>query len=671
MRHGSTIHVPRRGLGRSWLYGLACALTLLSAPAMPQGAPSEPLVMPGKTRLYERVLMRRTVARLDSPGGIQIGETAQAVDPFYVYARIEEAADPWLQLGPGTDGSDLFWVRGANTVPWLQNIVLTFTQRGDPERALIMETLDDLYDVVESETPARDATSLLRAAEAREAALRAGGSGPPAPGVVALGPRAGIDRHEQFYVMPILQVEDTILGNHGWVKLLEVAVAKNRASETKPQPVQPGPVVEDYRAGVVFVVDTTRSMGPYIERTRAAVARVVERIAESKLSDRISFGLVGFRDSLEGRPDVDYVARSYVDLADDAGGRAVVAALLDMKEAQASTHSFIEDSFAGVKWATDQLSWGGLDKRFIVLITDAGPRLGGDARSATGLQPSTLAHHIAESADAVLIVFHLKTEEGRDDHATAEMAYRQLATQHNIGPLYLAVQDGDELAFQRVAELTADVIVGQLDAELRGFADPEPPTDLDATTRAFVGRILEAGRAMRLDYLGEKTGERAPDLFLGWLADRDLVRPSVQPVEIRLLLTKRQLSDLEQALGLIIERGEANQVNPEDFFRSLLAASADMARRPEAVAEGAVTLAEAVAVSEYLEGLPYASHIMTMTEDDWVRLSASEQQEILDLLYSKRRRYKTIHDTPAHWTELHSGDAPADHVYRMLLDELP
>ena len=61
----------------------------------------------------------------------------------------------------------------------------------------------------------------------------------------------------------------------------------------------PGPVV----------VDTTISMQPYIERTREAIARVVRRIGDTAVRDNFRFGMVVFRDSIEGRPALEYTSR--------------------------------------------------------------------------------------------------------------------------------------------------------------------------------------------------------------------------------------------------------------------------------------------------------------------------------------------------------------------------
>ena len=53
-----------------------------------------------------------------------------------------------------------------------------------------------------------------------------------------------------------------------------------------------------FRTGIVFVMDATQSMRPYIERTRAVTRRVYEAIAGAGLRGQVSFGLTAFRDHL-------------------------------------------------------------------------------------------------------------------------------------------------------------------------------------------------------------------------------------------------------------------------------------------------------------------------------------------------------------------------------------
>lgn len=72
-------------------------------------------------------------------------------------------------------------------------------------------------------------------------------------------------------------------------------------TETDPETEDDTPAsqLREFNAGVVFVIDSTISMGPYIERTREAVSKILDRIEAANLEEQVKFGLVSYRDSVE------------------------------------------------------------------------------------------------------------------------------------------------------------------------------------------------------------------------------------------------------------------------------------------------------------------------------------------------------------------------------------
>ena len=94
-------------------------------------------------------------------------------------------------------------------------------------------------------------------------------------------------------------------------------------------------------------------------------------------------------------------------------------------------------------------------------------------------------------------------------------------------------------------------------------------------------------------------------------------------------------------------------IAPNDFFRQLRSAAATMARRPEAVARSdARRLADLGLIGEYLDGLPYRSRIMELTEDDWLSWSFGQQRQFLDDLDAKVTLYQQIYDNTDLWIAL-------------------
>src|SRR5690606_11169725 len=203
----------------------------------------------------------------------------------------------------------------------------------------------------------------------RERAISGDVAGTP---VAAIQPEGFIDIRRNFYLVPILSHEDVLAGDYP-ARLLQVASVPLRY-----------PAGQDpYRAGIVFVVDTTISMQPYIERTRDIMREVYGQIEAAGLSDRVGYGLVGFRASTEAVPGLEYVSRLFADLT--GSGEQFLSQVGAVRAATVSSQGFNEDAYSGLRQAIDEIDWSGYFARYVILITDAGPRLGGDPLSGTGL----------------------------------------------------------------------------------------------------------------------------------------------------------------------------------------------------------------------------------------------------------------------------------------------
>jgi len=624
-----------------------------------------PLLMEGKEQLYQRVLVRDRTPSRNAPDG-ELGEEIPPLRALFVYSRNED----WVQVGLDEKGTELFWLPKTAVVDWKQNIVATFDGSSEVGRVLFFNDLDSLYEVVESEDPSVPDRTLRAEAETAE------NGGDVSETIIALGPRETIDQRQNLYVMPILGSEEAILENGANINLLKVAVA--RVNRQGPQPdinaphSAPSEIRKVFKAGVVFVVDTTISMEPYIRGTRDALEAILQSVEGSSASDAISFGLIGYRDNLSGAPSLGYDVKTFVDLDEGSSSAAFLSGIAQMSEADTTSRNFREDSFKGVEYAISAMNWEGYNARFIVLVTDAGPRVATDPLSATGLSAEGLNSIVKERLGAAIAVMHLRTDRGAKDHESAELAYRALTKQANQSALYFPVKDGNPNIYRKEAQRLAGLIVGQVvsfreGAEPKDFAENQPNSDV------LENAIGAAGRTMQLAFLGRTRGVEAPDVFEAYIGDRDFKRTGLKPLSIRLLLNKAQLSDLTEALSIIAERGEASVINPNEFFAQVLGAAADMSRRPNNVAGRAdATIADAVAIPEYLEGLPYKSRIMNITESDYVRLTISEQQGLMNELFEKIERYKRYNQATDQWVDyLNTGGSAESLLYPMKLDDLP
>ncbi|MCZ8279185.1 MAG: VWA domain-containing protein [Acetobacteraceae bacterium] len=637
--------------------GLFCIAPVVEASA--QQAARQPLLMEGRSALFQRVILRPGARLAERPDANAPAQPTPGFGVFYVYARQGSGADAWLEIGAAQDGRTQGWVRAERTIDWKQTMVLAFNNPAGRERAMFFreaETARALW--LNTRGGAAEATRL------REAA-RANTEGP----VIALEPENFIDITRQFYLLPIISAQRVENEAAQEARLLEVISAPAQAAP--PPPADPD-ALSNYRGAVVFVVDTTISMGPYIERTREALKRVVDRIRDTAVRDNFRFGMVAFRDHMGGNPRLEYVTRmvSLPDLAEASD--AILPRLSQLAEARESNEGFDEDSLAGIKLALDEVPWQQYGGRFVILITDAGARDAKDPRGQTQMGPEEMRQLAQSEAKQVAIyAIHLKTPEGRNNHARAERQYRELTRFGAAGELYYPINEGNLNQFGQTVDALTDALLAQVAAAVgRPIAGIRAPQS--AAERRLSEQAEIVGTAMRLSYLGRERQQTAPDVVRSFVLDQELnpadPRPERRPLDVRVLLTRNQLSDLATTLRNIIQAQAAARLSPESFFERVRAAAAATARDPRRMAEFQRL---GGAFGEFLQDLPYQSQIMEFTQEEWNSMGAGRRTEIVNALEAKLRLFEEFNRQPSLWVSFDGGRNPGEAMYPVPLDALP
>ena len=658
----------RRGVVPGALF-VAAAVLVTAASAEPR----EPLLIPGKKTLYERVLTRpgaKLLAEASAAAAVR-GEVAP-LSLFYVYARKPETGTAeWVEVGRGVDGQVDGWIDASRTIVWRHMLGVNFTNPANRSRVLFFAEREPLASVVRSPDPGTAARALLASAEK--------GGEDTSSRVIAIEPAEHIDIRKRFYLLPIVDAETATSGSGFDVRLLEVASATADSEPTRSAAagklIRERVDVRDLRAGLVFVVDASKSMGPYIERTRQAIEKIYDVIAMSSWKKQFSFGLVGFRDSTKNRPGLEYVSRVIAPLTDAGDPTSFLDRIKTFSPTNVSSENFFEDSFSGLKTAIEDIDWSPYQGRFVVLVTDAGSRSASDPQSGTKMDGDQI-RSLAEKKGISIYALHLLTPEGKGDHARAKKQYRAVTAKPTLGrALYYPIESGSVEVFGTQVDSLARSIVDNLgksaSGEIVSAQDAAASADGDRARRQLMEDTGKVFREMQLAFLGSKAGTRAPDLIQAWAADRDLGNPAVRALDVRVLLTKSQLSDLQQALEAILESGEATRISPKDFFDRIQEATLRAGRGTGIPSRADASLAESGLVGEYLEGLPYRSKVMQLTADDWLSWSYAEQREFLDEIRSKLQAYREFHDDTDLWIDLGQRGSAGDWVYPVPLDDMP
>lgn len=653
---------------------LAACLCLGSGWAL---AADKPLLQDGKKTLFQRVLTTPG-CHLSTAAGGPAGTAQPAFSRFYVYERASAGAAQWLKVGPDSFGKTSGWLPADCTVDWKMQLTLAFTNPANRDRLMFFKERETLEGILDAPDPV-----------SRVAPLRAKlKQNTTAPGVLAQEPEYFIDMQKQFYLLPVLSGEEVMTEAGFRTRILNVAsvskadAASRQAGQTgaTPSPAQSqtggdaASQLKEFSAAVVFVIDSTISMDPYIERTREAIAKVYAQIAKENLDRQVKFGLVAFRSSTNAVPGLEYVTKMYADPNTVKDGADFLSKAADLKQAKVSSKSFAEDSYAGVMQAIDQVDWSPFGARYVVLITDAGALDGDDKLSKTGLNAEQVRIE-ASNPGVAIYTLHLKTAAGVKDHAKAQAQYEALSTYSGTNTsLYYPVDAGDINAFGGKVDALANAITGQVKAAYMG--DDAVGSALNAKAAPAEQKMLAdaalIGHAMRLAYLGDKTGTQAPPVFQAWIADRDPIKQNVPTTDVRVLLTKSQLSDLSDVLKKILDAANEGLISPSEMFERLRSVAATMGTDPNQLKQnGTAKLSELGVMGEYLDELPYHSEVLNLDEDTWKSWDGLAQEKFIRTLATKLRHYQVYNADVDRWVSLAKGSDARDNVYPVPLEMMP
>ncbi|WP_296823424.1 hypothetical protein [Sulfurovum sp.] len=635
-----------------------------------------------------------------------------ALQPFYVYTRPtaedRELEAGWYEVGSNSQGKVLGWMQSKDVFEWKQTMCLAYTHPEGRKPVLMFDsksTLNKLIKLPEEER-IKDVDGIFTAINEHNISQNFP--------VKSVEPKRAIDIQKEFYLLPILDFEAVDFGNREArvVKLTAVTNARAGARDESDirksedylvDAVTPSTVItkkklKKLNIDIVWVFDTTVSMRPFIKDTLDVVREVSVRMADNHPDNiKLNFGIWGYRDSVEDIPRIGYTTKNYT--PELIGIKDFTKVLEKVKVTPVDSVDYPEDMFSGISDAMEKTAWSPNAMKLIILVGDAPSHKVGHKWNLSGQNEETL-RSIADDNKIYIAAFHLQNPKAEKFRELAETQYRTLATNPGSkegNSAFEEVSTTNKEAFKKSANDLTDAFVKNFQELLhvtekektetkptpqRGgelaFSNDNELVDIDKIipkdNNASVSRTTNMAnrmfRAAMVEWIGSQTGAEAPRDVVAWAIDKDLEDSEIPSMEVRVLLNKRQLDSLATVLQSIIRAGFTGQIAGEDFFTSLQAATATIARDPNMVKQ-AKRMADTGLIPEFLEGLPYQSQLMAITNELWSSWSADEQNEFINTLDAKVEAYKKIHNTPEGWIALNKGDDLDEYVYPISLDLLP
>ena len=599
--------------------------------------------------------------------GAVVMANVPAFKPLFVFDRqgldLSRPEEPlgWYQVGRTRTAAD-GWMQAKDVLEWRQALLVSYTHPGNElegrSPVLMFRDRSALEAIVDDMDMAGKAKTLYEGVAA--------GNIPDT--VVSMEPKRFVDITKQFYVLPILQWSQTQIGGDD-VRLLQVAAAvpgvrgadtignADYLEQAQVGRDSGGAVMSDIKTDVVFVIDTSRSMQPFIDMTREAVSRMSKQFS-AETADRFRFGLVVYRDSLEVAPQLEYVTRN---LTPDLVSADQLVGLLEKDGGATAVGSvdYAEEAFAGVDAALHS-KWREGALRFVILLGDASSHPKGHKQNTTGKDETDLRREY-DDAQVHLFAIHLQDPRAKEDHPRALAQFSHLARVRGDESSSAikevnAFEEGEYLA---LAEHLTGRISTLLNQTMGGQA---------AVAAAPLAEFDKLWEAALIEYVGKDANP--PKDIVAWAVDRDLINPADKALDVRVLVTREQLSSLAQTLDQVVQAVMRAEVTQGQFFEALQGVAGQAMKHPEDLG-GAVRLADTGLLPAFIQSLPYKSDILSLTDDMFASMTAEQRSQLEWSILAKLDQYRTINEQVDAWFRVNDTDSDQDMVYPLHLDYLP
>ena len=625
-----------------------------------QAAPTIDSTLPAK-------LINRPASSLYSDASEGSTKVKENMQGFMVYYIVDQAPG-WYRVASSSGGSAVGWLKDSEAILWQHNLAVRFAHeaRGDRLQVPFFDGSQELE-------------SVLRMGESERLAINRSAAGDPdrkkaiEAGVIAVQPPL-VSRNE-FYVLPIVQHQKVSAGQFPGIRrpatILRVAAMKQQGAA--PSAPQASPAGRLPAIDLVFVMDLTSSMDPYVQATLEAMRNLSSKLESEGLADSFRFGLWGYKDK---KPDEDFGAGKVTkNFTQSLQGRdEFIRTLQKVRVSRSGAGDWPEATFYGVNDAIKDTAWTPNAMKVIILVGDASSHPLSDQQKNPDHLSEETVRTLATDKRCYIMPIYIKADSpaARVDADKARPQFMALGRNPNVGgsgAMAVIERGGSSTRFKENLDAAFGNLVndmrlaanGEISQRTAGSSPQNPSNMADLAQPIFRGAYL--------DWLATQTSEGetiAPELQ-GWAFDKDLVNTDTQALDVVFLITRSQLDTLKKSLDRIIDAGVRSQVRGTDFFASIQNIVGQAAVNPSQLSSPA----NSDSIKGFLKGLPYDSEVLSLTADGWRQMTPQDRDALLDRCVSQIAYYETVNADTTLWRPLNEGDDPTAYVAALPLDRLP
>ncbi len=554
------------------------------------------------------------------------------------------------------------------TVQWRNAMSLAYTNPGASERrrVLMFDQWDAIDRFIEGATKGE-----IDVGKTYDGVL-AGKDIPP--GVRAIEPERWVDVDRRVYLLPVLQSEDLsqYYPEDDFRALQIAALSKKPASGASgPCDLQSDDAEDCVRAqgggevdaiDIVWVIDMTLSMQPYIDAVAEAIFNASIAMREQIGADeKIRFGLVGFRDDVEGAPWLEFVTRNFTPELLSTSEFEALMKEGRIKAADKSTGDFPEEVFPGVREGA-RSAWREKSAKVMILIGDASSHPLGHPKNTENLSEEAVKTILNEQ-NIYLAAVLLANPASAADSELADKQFRALS-ELDGGSAFHRMQvsaagaGGEDLA-KTLKQVAVDII---------DFASSNDMSRLSGQDKDEAGAaIKKAIRAAAVDYLGQEADPPAD--ITAWVADRDIGSLDKQAFEVRVVVTRKDVLELKQLLTAVLAAVRAGTKSDSGFIEDTTRGSAAVAM--DLALQDDQKFKESGLVPRWINSLPYRSPALSYSIEEFLQQPADDRTKFEERIASLINAYEQVLSNTDTWHALNDKDVEEGQVHLLPLKLLP
>ena len=560
------------------------------------------------------------------------------------------------------------WMVEGEVVPWRQAVVLEFLSQRDRLRSIIFREQEELQSLAkltfDPNNPAASQRSTAVEAKFQDI-LNQGGSKDH-----FVEPELGLGVTEDS-LLPVIEHTGVKLGGLMESKLLRIILP----AEGQVAP----PVTDQCEVDVVFVVDTTGSMGPYITALKDKVARFTQEVGAASNSFR--FGVVGYRDhpdrvQQEFGDDLEYETRTFTTSPlEPSAFQSALSQVMAVGQKSPDRPGVMtkdeaaEEVFGGLVKAIDGINWRPNSNRFIWLVGDApGHTLAKKARLRTtsGADEVTIREKAFKEGIGISS-FHLINSVGSGSQdGLAKGQFTELSrsndqdTKRGSGaPDYRSIDSRNSIIFAKAIQDLFDLMMDRIPA-MEGRTRKLPTSESQDPFIKALDQSIKKWWADKDNHTALKALSRHGELhFDGWVSQAALEHNDRNALRQKVMVTRKQLDEIRRFVLRAIE-GIENGV--PDIIAWVGKGSGSAIANPTTVGD--------VFNMPEITDLPYKTSIMTLTNSMWRAMPTNDKLRKLADLQSMIDHYDSLASDDV-WKPLVDEAAEDDWVTGLSFHRLP